>query len=254
MVSLRGDRLKLLSLRGRVVVAGHKVDSVELESGLEIHLSPTSTITVTDVVLPDHSVVLSASGLPATAIPSSVGIIAQPTPSLTHASNQAAQARLWLHGDRWNLEVGTARQTLQIGDTFVVGGTRFHLARRALRGTAETADRSTVRPRGLQIIVRYESVHLFRNHAAPLLVDGIGARMISELSAFGVPVSWTMLAEAIWGTGVERPVLRKRLDGVLARLRRQLRKAEIRDDLVRSTGLGQIELFLLPGDTVVDQL
>jgi hypothetical protein len=46
--------------------------------------------------------------------------------------------------------------------------------------------------------------------------------------------------------------VRRRLDVALSRLRQRLREHGIRADLVRMTGLGQIELFLHERDQVVD--
>ncbi len=49
-------------------------------------------------------------------------------------------------------------------------------------------------------------------------------------------------------------LLRKRLDGALARLRTRLVAGGVRPDLVRSNGQGEFELLLEPGDVVEDQL
>ena len=46
---------------------------------------------------------------------------------------------------------------------------------------------------------------------------------------------------------------RKSWDRALARLRERLREAGLREDLVRPDGRGNVELFLRPGDQVVDE-
>ena len=97
------------------------------------------------------------------------------------------------------------------------------------------------------------------------VLDGIAARIISELVALGGPAPWELVAAQIWPAGSEpesaeqpdlldRTQLRRRWDISLARLRRKLRDARVRPDLVRACGTGQVELLLCSGDTVEDHV
>jgi hypothetical protein len=116
-----------------------------------------------------------------------------------------------------------------------------------------TAERSAILA-PLRIVARYETVHIHRRDRPTVVLDGVQARLLSELVAFAVPVPWRALADELWPGVDDALLLRKRLDGALARLRVRLGEAGLRPDLVRSNGQGQFELLLEPGDAVEDQL
>ena len=105
----------------------------------------------------------------------------------------------------------------------------------------------------LTIVASYDTVHLHREGQAALALDGISARIVSELVAFGGPASWEMIAREIWRHEEDRGQLRRKWDVNLARLRRKLRAVGIRTDLFRAGGTGQIELFLYKSDRVDDR-
>lgn len=70
---------------------------------------------------------------------------------------------------------------------------------------------------------------------------------------FDGPVPWEVLAQELWGDEDDRHLLRRKLDVNLSRLRKKLRDAGIRSDLVRADGFGHFELFLMDGDKVEDR-
>ena len=76
---------------------------------------------------------------------------------------------------------------------------------------------------------------------------------MSEVVAFDGPVPWEVLAKELWPGEDDRNLLRRKLDVNLSRLRKKLRDARIRPDLVRSDGFGHVELFLHDGDRVEDR-
>lgn len=254
LVSLRGDTLKLLALRGRLRVGGAFADEVELVAGLEIDLAPGVAITVVDVLLPDAVVALEGDHLPRTTLHGAAAIALRPDPVVVHPTARDAVAWLWMGPGGWRLRTldGT-QQAVDVGDPFDVDDHGFRLVRVPRQGAAPTVGRP--RPSsGLRIVARYETVHVHRPGGDPCVLDGLGARLVSELVAFGVPVAWTTLAAELWPDVDDEVLRRKRLDGALARLRSRLRDHGVRTDLVRSNGLGHYELLLEPDDVVEDQL
>lgn len=251
LLSLRGDQLKLLPLRGRLVHDGRRVDELVLEAGQTVLLAPDVRLEVLEVELPETGPALIGDGLPPTLLPPSSALALRPEPVLTHASSHDARAWIWVHQERVRVRTDEVVD-LRPGESFQLDGRRFELIELPMRSARPTVGRPAPMP-GMRVICRYETVHLFRPGQPPAVLDGIPAQLVSELVAFDAPVPWRMLAEALWGTSVEEFKLRKRLDGALARLRSVLRRGGVREDLVRSNGRGQMELFLHPTDQVEDR-
>ena len=84
------------------------------------------------------------------------------------------------------------------------------------------------------------------------MLNGLHARLVSELALAGVPVGWEALAGELWPGDEDRLALRRRMDTALSRLRRKLRAAGVRTNLARADGCGHLELLLLDGDVVED--
>lgn len=79
------------------------------------------------------------------------------------------------------------------------------------------------------------------------------ARLVSELVALGGPAGWATLAGELWPDEADLLLQRGRLDTVLSRVRRRLRAAGVRADLVHTDGAGTMELLLYPHDRVEDR-
>ena len=60
------------------------------------------------------------------------------------------------------------------------------------------------------------------------------------------------MAQSLWGKR-EGNTLRMSWDRALRRLRERLREGGVRENLIRADGKGNFELFLMPGDRVVDE-
>ena len=105
----------------------------------------------------------------------------------------------------------------------------------------------------LRVVAHFDTVHVTREGGAPLVLSGISARILSELVVFDGPVAWDIVAREVWNDGADPTQLRRKWDVNLARLRAKLRDADIRDDLVRSDGTGNIEIVRYPGDTFEDR-
>lgn len=253
LVSLRGDRLRLLALRGRFVVDGQVQTDCDLRPGLVVELSPDSHLEVLDVFLPTEVVALEGPGMAAAALHGAAALVFRPEPLLLHPTASDAAAWLWPGDDGTRLRLpGEPARTLAVGEGFAVGGRPFRLVLVELSSYDATADRAAAP--ALQVVVRYETAHIHRADGVSGLLDGVQARLLSELVSFACPVAWQTLAAQLWSDTDEPVVLRKRLDGALWRLRRRLRTAGLRDDLVRPNGQGQFEVYLRPGDQVREEL
>jgi hypothetical protein len=252
MVSVRGDALWLLALRGRLSVADAPREEVRLEAGVVVRLAPDVSIEVLGVTLPDAVLGLDAEGMGRRVLHGTCGLVGRPRAAIVAPTAPEVRAHVWFGGDAWRVRpVGGSARPLAVGDAIEVDGVVFRAVLVPLGGDA-TPGRT--REEGhLRLVARYDTVHVHRDGAVAAL-DGVPARLVSELVRFGTPVPWAMLARELWTDAEADPAaLRKRLDAALFRLRSRLADLGVRGDLVRATGAGQFELFLRPGDTVEDQ-
>jgi hypothetical protein len=180
----------------------------------------------------------------------------RPRPEIFSGDVKDADVCIWGSGIGWSMRIGAtaAPRPLLAGDTFTVHGRTFQ----AVGVTLERAGQHATQIKGglqspLHIVARYDVAHIHSENSGTIAINGIPARIISELVAFGGPVDWEVLAHEIWPDACEREQLRSKFDVSLTRLRKRLREARIRPDLVRANGAGQFELFLHERDRVNDQ-
>lgn len=250
MVSLRGEVLKLLALRGRLKLAGRQVTEITLEAGQLIELAPALTLRVEDVVLPDEVVGLRAPGLPPVALQGVLSFFASPTPRFEPGLFANADLVVWGEEGTWKAsEPGQPPIPLELGQTLTIRG--IELLTEAIPLDAVGASATVAPDQPLKIVAHYDTAKVHHGDQVVLLA-GVPARLISELVAIGGPASWEVLAHELWGAEVARDLLRTRFDMALSRLRKRLRSAQIREDLVVSSGTGQIELVLREGDVLED--
>lgn len=256
MVSLRSGELKLLALRGRLSVDGKPASQATLRAGQRIVLASRAPLVVEEVVLPDEVLVLQCDGMTPLVVQAVCSLRVGSTVELVPGFVPDADATFWTSGSRLHVRVGDeAARELDKGAVLEVRGRTFRIAGQPLAarshvGTWESAEVGAP----LHLIVSYDTVKII---AGPhrLTLDGISARIVSELAAIGAPVAWQEVAREIWGRDpIAEQVLRDRWDTSLARLRRKLETARLRTDLVHSTGVGQVELLLGPGDTFEDRM
>jgi pSer/pThr/pTyr-binding forkhead associated (FHA) protein len=256
MVSLRGEVLKLLGLRGRFAVDGRICRELEFAEGQRIALAPGLVFTVTAVILPERVLALQADGMPTQVVPAVASLVEDPHLSLVGGLQPGALATMWVTGGRWRMAPsGSEPRDLHPGDVFEVGGRQIRAVTRALASAAQEATQvdAGLRP-PLKLVSNYTTVQIHHREAAVLVVGGIGARLIAELVSFDGPVPWEVLASEIWGgASVRRDRLRRKLDAALGRLRGKLVAAGLPRDLVRMDGSGCIELVLQAGDEVEDR-
>ncbi|RME20254.1 MAG: FHA domain-containing protein [Deltaproteobacteria bacterium] len=255
LVSLRGRELYLLALRGRLEVDGRPVPHVRITPGLQVRLAPGIEIAVRDLCLPDSLLAIEGVGSRPVPLTHSVYTLCQGPPiELQPGFRPDGDGWIWMaDGIRAQLR-GESPRPLRQGD-------RLHLPTGTLvvrelqlcdGGTSPTRDSGRRGP-ALRVVSRHETLHIHREDGVFFAIGGIPARIVSELSEYGVPVRWTMVADRIWPDVAEESTLRANWDRHVKRLRRKLRAAGLRDDLVRADGRGNVELFLMPGDELLDQ-
>lgn len=251
MVSLRGESLRLLALRGRLFVDHEARMEVVLTEGLAIGLAPKVTIEVRRVVLPQSVMALEGEGFPRQLLQGVSSLVTVPQPRLVPGYLTQASAIFWGEEDHWKIEVAPGiTECLTPNQPFEIAGRQFRLVMVPLK--AASADETLGGLAPVRLVVQYDTVEI-HHCGRVVLISGNSARLISELVDFAGPVPWDMLASEIWNQEVDREQLRSRFDMTVLRLRKRLRDCGIRDDLVMSTGTGHIHLVLREGDTLDDR-
>jgi len=254
MVSLRGQELNLLALRGRFAVEGRTRSALVLEAGQRIVLAEGLELAVEEVVLPTAVMGVEGDGLPKQVLGGVSSLMTRPRPELIPRFVPGAPAHLWTDGEGWHLQLGDQTTLLQPGHSWTVDGRDFRAVAVALSSAGRTATRMDGSiQRTVRVVAHFETAHVFVDQGQALALNGLSARILSELVAFDGPVPWKVLAQELWPDEDDRDLLRRKLDVNLSRLRKKLRDAGIRADLVRADGFGHFELFLLDGDRVEDR-
>jgi hypothetical protein len=254
MVSLRGSQLKLLALRGRFAVDGAPLTELALAVGQHIALADGLHVDVLEVALPDAVMALEGAALPRQALPAVASVRAGPRPELLAGVVPDADAVLWSDGRswRWRLrDAPTAGVPFAVGDTLVIGAHALRATEVPLEGAGQAvtvAHGAIGEPLHLQI--RYDTAHILRGNAPPVVIDGMSARILAELADMGVPAPWDVIARELWPDEDNPTALRNRWDVAVWRLRKKLRDGRVRPDLVRSDRSGNIELCLARHDTL----
>lgn len=256
LVSLRGRALRLLALRGSVLLDGEPEDELELTEGQALQLGGV-TLRVVSVTLPEDVLALRIGGQDPQELCAGVySLVASPTPELVPREDEAALARVWSTAEGWCLQLpDRRRETLAPGRRWTLGGVEVEAVLLALDEAGRTATVGRLAT-GLTLVARFTSVHLLRPGREPVVVDGQPGRVLSELAVMGAPVDWSVLAHELWPSidpKRDRDLLRRNWDRVLRRLRLTLREHALRDDLVRADGTGNVELVLHAGDRVKDE-
>lgn len=256
LVSLRGRALRLLALRGEVLVDGAPEDEVELVEGQVLTLGATR-LTVVEVTVPEDVLALRIDdGEPQELCAGVYTLVTRPAVELVPREDEAAQARVWSTAEGWCLQTPDGkRENIVAGRTWQLDGVRVA----AVLISVDEAGRTATVGRlglGLTIVARHTTTHLLRAGREPVVVDGQPGRVLSELATMGAPVDWTVVATALWpelDPRRDRDALRRNWDRVTRRLRLKLREHGVREDLVRADGLGNLELVLQTGDRVRDE-
>lgn len=252
MVSLRGRELRLLALRGRLSVDDHEEDEVTLVVGQRVVFGGAVGGVVEELILPGTVLGLEFAGQVRELCAEAYSFTTDPTPDLVPRFLPHAIAHLWAADEGWLLQVGTdAPQPIRPGETHVVGGVT--LVARSL-SLSDTALAATIAAReSLRLVCRTTTVHIHRSRREVATIDARAGQLLSELALMAAPVEWLTAAGLLWPKETDVRRLRRNFDAVLARLRTHLREAGVREDLVRTDGRGNVEVFLDRTDEVVDE-
>lgn len=246
LVSLRGRELHLLALRGALRVDGTVVDDVLLVPGLQVGLAEGITLDVVRVYVPDTVLVFVDGDGPSREL--CAPVYSWVGGEVVDRYEPAADAHLWSAADGyWHARRGEAPSLVTEGTEFG----RMRVARVPVDAVGVAHTTAVAPP--LRLVVRTTTVHIHRPRQSPVGVDGLPGRLLSEVALLNSPAPWTAVAQALWPGVRDRVQLRELWDRTTRRLRERLRECGVREDLVRSDGRGNIELFRHLGDQVVDE-
>lgn len=255
MVSLRRGELYLLALRRLIALRGKPVAEVLLEPALEVGFADGLALVVESVSKPDRVVALQVPGAGVRALGQVASILEGPPARVVGRFVPGAAAHLWSAGvEEWRLRAADGpTRSVAIGDSFEVAGLTFTVCTADLDAAALAPTHGGGIDAPMRLVAFYDSVEIHRAGRPVVAIGGIGARLISELVAFGGPVSWERVARELWSDEVDQAELRHRWDVALGRLRARLRDAGVRADLLTSDGAGQLQLVIYEGDRVDDR-
>jgi hypothetical protein len=250
--NLRESVLLFSSLRVPFRAGGQQLTEVVLRSGLEIELSPDTSLEILELSPRPPSLALD---LPEGRRRLTAAASIKSTSRIELEPGVASDAALviWSDGRSWFAR-RPSEQPFELvpGTSLQVGGTEIPVVIGA-EGDRPTSPGPESAASPLHLFVRYETVHIHRELRKTLVIDGLGARIISELAIAGVPVGWQVIAGELWKDEADLGLLRRKWDAVIVRVRRKLRLSGIRPDLIRADRHGNFELFLEQGDRLDDQ-
>lgn len=256
MVSLREGELALVALRGAIAVDGRPVSRVTLREGVVVHLARGVTFEVVSVRLPDVMLGVEGAGVARQALPGVCSVVLDGDGlRLATGWRDDAVAQVWSTGETWRWRQGDGEAgELADGDTLTVAGHALRFVALPLRAAGLDATRRAGEiDAPLTVIAQFDNVHVQRAGDVPLVLPGKQGQLVSELVACGGPVAWSVLASLLWPDLEDEAMKRSRVDVLLSKLRRRLRGAGVRDDLVRTDGAGRVEVFLHAHDVLVDR-
>lgn len=256
MVSLRGSALRMLALRGSILVDGESEDEVDLAEGQVLELGGVR-LRVVALRLPDEVLALRIDGGDPQELCAGVySLLPPPATELVPREDDSALARVWSTAEGWCLQLPDGRrESLQPGRSWSLQGAALESVALPLgeAGQAATSGRLNA---GLTLVARHTSVHILRARRETIIIDGQPGRLLSDLIVMGRPVEWRVLASELWPNidpQQDRDQLRRSWDRVLGRLRQTLREHAIRENLLRADGSGNLDLVLYTTDRVRDE-
>lgn len=255
LVSLRGEHLVLLALRGLLTVEGLRpAAQAVLRPGRRVRLAESLWLDVERVSMPNRVLAVQVDGEAPLPVSSVASVVRGPPVAAVARFEADAPLHIWSHGDGHTARFeGGATHPARGDECFTIDGVTVRLLHVPITGAA-TADTIVERAAApFTIVARYDTAHVQREGEATLVLTGRPARVLCELVSFGRPVPWEMVAEQVWGAQRDRLALRRVWDRTLWSLRDRLREGGLPPDLVHTDGKGNIELVLRPGDRVSDE-
>jgi len=251
LVSLRGQALMLLPLRGRFRVDGKAVTEIALQAGLIVELASGLTLRCESVALPPTLIGIDAPGLPTVCLSSTTSLIASDPPRLVRGYSPDADAVFWTVGPTWYVSSESDRKRkIEVGDRVDVGSLSVSVVPIAVDDVAQARTQQTRVPMRFRLCG--EAVRIDRESAPAVVVGGVPGRILAALLRAGEPMHWLALTGEVWaGDRSIESALRKRLDAGIARLRPRLRLLVAEgEELVTLDGSGTIKVSLTEADVV----
>ncbi len=251
LVSLRGETLMLLALRGRFRVGGKVMSEVVLRSGMAIDLHKDFWLRCEEVVVPEALTGLMLPGLARMTLAHTSSLFLD-LDAGAHVMRPGyapdADVIFWPLGDAWSARVrGDAAIPFRAGDVLSVSGVEIQGVHVPLRDAAIPRTRQSERaPLGLRVDAR--SVRVDRGEDV-VSITGIPGKILASVARCEHPPSWQDVVRLVWSDeACEVDALRHRFDVGLLRLREKLGLWGLPTDLIQMDGSGMVLLKLDPDD------
>ena len=249
MVSLRGEGLMLLALRGRFRVHGKVCAELRLEEGLRVELADGLAIYCHEIILPEQLTGLNIPGLPLLTLTSTTTLFTQSAqPRVMSGYHAGGDAIFWAVGSQWRMRTPhISSRVLVLGERLHVGELEIEVVPISLGDAARPHTRGTLRS-PLDVISLGDAVRIHRHGEAPAVISGIPGKLCAALVDHGSAMSWRELTQAVWPDDASlESALRRRLDAGISRLRERLQHLGVDDKIVRLDGAGFVTLSLESG-------
>jgi len=253
MVSLRGQSLMLLALRGRFRV-NHKVTTeVALEPGVRIELCEGVFLHCEDVFVPTMLPGLEITGLPRTLLTHTTTLFMTPTPRIQPGYDPTGDMVFWAMGEQWRASIeGADPVPVRVGDRFSLGGGTVEVVPVPIGDAARPRTRKTLRaPMRIEAAPMSVRVHVLGGDK-PVRVTGIPGKIFAALARSEHAQSWRDITSYVWHNDLSLDsALRRRFDVGLLRLRERLQQLDLPPELIVMDGSGMISLQLAQEDEVL---
>lgn len=255
MISLRGQSLKLLALRGRFRVKGKVCTEVTLISGMVIELADDVTLTCQETSLPQTLPGLALEGLPVIALTNTLSVYMGSPPRVKHGYRPDADMCFWSFGDSWRVVVdGQAPQPVSVGQTWRIDGRLVEVVDVPTTVAEHAITRSVLRlPLSFEVINNV--VRVTREGDEPLRISGIPGRILAAVLKNEHQMHWQAIVDEVWPNDMSmESALRRRFDVGVSRLRTCLRQlVSENEQLIELDGAGIFALKLTTQDKVTIQ-
>lgn len=239
MVSLRGQELRLLSLRGWLWVDGQHVLEVVLTEGLVVGLCPDLLLTVTEVNLPSTLLALRCPDDSVHPLHAHLGeaasLIGGPPWALVAGHRLEARARLTV-ADGWFVSVDAGPPVeLLPGGRLCLAGLELGIEEVPFVGGGATQTATQGAPR-CGCAVGLNATTFSQGERRVLTLRGRPHQLLAELAAYGPgeQVGWRFVSELIWTDIKEEQGLLNNFHKTLRVLRKKLCESGLPLDLVQS--------------------
>ena len=239
MVSLRGQELRLLSLRGWLWVEGSHVSEVVLTKGLVVGLCPDLLLTVTEVSLPSTLLALRCPDGSVHPLHAHLGeaasLVGGPPWALVAGHRLEARARLTV-ADGWFVSVDAGPPVeLLPGGRIGLPGLELGVEEVPFVGGGADPTATQGSPRWT-CAVELSLTRFWKEERPVLTLRGRPHQLLAELAAFGPGevVDWRFVSTMIWTDVSDEQGLLNNFHKTLKVLRQKLLESGLPTTLVQS--------------------